>query len=318
LFIFFLCWHHTAAAQEITVSAKVDTNEVTIGDWINLSLRVERSENVKVDWTPLGDTLGHFEVLRRGELQTGKSEGKVVETNNYVLSTYDSGYYRIPPIVFSYTVGNDTTRKFAATLPIDILVHTVAVDTTQDIKDVKPPFGIPIALLEILLYVGIVLLIAAGGFGLYYYLRRRKDRWLLSAQQPQRPPHEIAIMELRRLEEKKLWQKGFVKQYYSEVTEIIRRYIEGRFGVMALEMTTEEVMHNVKQTAMSSEVQETLSKFLNDADLVKFAKYQPAPEENEAELQMAYDIVHGTKPVVEPSITGDTTKVMVEDVQSRN
>lgn len=88
-------------------------------------------------------------------------------------------------------------------------------------------------------------------------------------------------MELRRLERRKLWQRGFVKQYHSEVTEIIRRYIERRFGVMALEMTTGEVMHNVKQTAMSVEVQETLFKFLSDADLVKFAKYQPTPEENE-------------------------------------
>lgn len=307
----------TASAQQISVSAKVDTNLVTIGDWINLSLRVERSDSVRGDWSPIGDKLGHFEVLRKGELQTKKSDDRVVETTAYVLSTYDSGYYQIPAIVFSYTVGNDTAKRFASTLPIDILVQTVAVDVSQEIKDVKPPLGIPIGILEILLYAGIILAVAAGGFGIHYYLRRRKDKWLLSAEL-QRPPHEIALMELRRLEERKLWQRGFVKQYHSEVTEIIRRYIERRFGVMALEMTTGEVMHNVKQTAMSVEVQETLFKFLSDADLVKFAKYQPTPEENETELEMAHDIVQGTKPVVEPSISNDKTEVMVEDAQSRN
>jgi hypothetical protein len=299
--------------QDISVTAKVDTNEVTIGDWINLSLQVERTEAVRVYWPAILDTIAHLEVLRRGEIQTNKVGDKIVETSRCVLSTIDSGYHQIPPIQFAYTVGNDTAKRLAMTYPIDLFVHTVPVDTTQDIKDVKPPLGIPIALWEILLYVGIVLFIAGGGFGIYYYFRRRKDRWLLSAL-PQRPPQDLALIELRKLEDEKLWQRGLVKPYYTRVTEIVRRYIEGRFEVMALEMTTVEVMHNVREIAMSSEVRETLSVFLNEADFVKFAKYQPTPQENEAELKMAFDIVQGTNPVVEPSITEEQTKVTVEDV----
>jgi hypothetical protein len=110
------------------------------------------------------------------------------------------------------------------------------------------------------------------------------------------PPHREALTALRVLEEKKLWQQGLVKEYYSEVTEIVRRFFERRWNIIALEMTTDEILVQIKHVPEALIVWKKMGSFFLTADLVKFAKYQPAPAEHEQEMHSAYEIVRSMMP----------------------
>jgi hypothetical protein len=110
------------------------------------------------------------------------------------------------------------------------------------------------------------------------------------------PPHREALTALRVLEEKKLWQQGLVKQYYSEMTEIIRHFFERRWSIIALELTTDEILVQMKNIPDALTVWNELESFFRTADLVKFAKYQPSPAEHENEMRTAYEIVRNMVP----------------------
>jgi len=112
---------------------------------------------------------------------------------------------------------------------------------------------------------------------------------------PKRPPHETALEELKKLEGERLWQQGLVKQYHSRLTDIVRTYIEHRFGIIAMEMTTGEIMQSVRNMHFESTSAEKLSHILTLADMVKFAKLQPLPGENEMCMQHAYEFINATK-----------------------
>jgi hypothetical protein len=118
---------------------------------------------------------------------------------------------------------------------------------------------------------------------------------------PALPPHEQALLALRELEEKRLWQKGKVKEFYSEVSEIVRRFFEGRFRIIALELTTDEILAELKRLPSAQPILKPVNTFLLAADLVKFAKYEPTIAEHEEELQTAYAIVRAMIPKPEPA-----------------
>ena len=111
-------------------------------------------------------------------------------------------------------------------------------------------------------------------------------------------PHEAALKSLRSLEEQKLWQQGNIKEYHSRITEIIRRYFEERFNFLALEMTSSEVLLNLRSLNEGNKIMDITNSFLSNADLVKFAKFQPIPSVNEEMMKQAYEIVETTKPEI--------------------
>jgi hypothetical protein len=183
------------------------------------------------------------------------------------------------------------------TNPLFLVVHTVHVDTAQAFKDIKPPFSIPWTLAEIALYVGTALLIAGVAYLIYRYWKKRQQKKTGELYvPPPRPAHIIALEELAALKEKRLWQQGLIKQYYSEVTEVIRRYLENRYRLAALEQTTDEIMEGLKRTNFVPEgVPPQVETMLRRADLVKFAKHQPDTHDHEETLSLAYAIVDRTK-----------------------
>jgi hypothetical protein len=115
---------------------------------------------------------------------------------------------------------------------------------------------------------------------------------------PDRPAHELALEGLRRIESEKLWQQGFTKKYFSELSDVLRQYIERRFLFNAMEQTTDEILGHFDRTSLHEEEKEKLSDILHLADMVKFAKAISLPSENERSMQMSYDFVNNTKPVV--------------------
>lgn len=282
------------AGQEVAARVSVDSSSYQIGDWITVHVGLTHPPGASFK-VLVGDTLGPFRVIARSSLER-KSETETAIT--LVVAKYDSGTSVLPPIPIFYTVAGDTASQSVATNPILLTTSTLKVDTTQAIKDVKPPISIPLTLAEIMMYLGVTLAVVLALYFLYRYWKRRQQRKTGDVYvPPSRPAHTVALEQLALLRERKLWQQGLVKQYYSEVTEIVRRYFENRYGFMALEQTTEEIMHALRKHQHAEAVWDETERILRRADLVKFAKYQPDIGEHEEMFTVAMDIVDKTASV---------------------
>jgi hypothetical protein len=278
----------------------VDSTDYLIGDWITVHIEITHPEAAAIRGLA-ADSLDPFQVITRLPLER-KSE--TTTATGLVVAMYDSGTAILPPVSVLYSLPDDTTLLTTETNQLILSVYRVPIDTAQVIKDVKPPLSISLTFAEIALIVGIVLLIAGVVFLFYRYWKKRQLKKTGEVYvPPPRPAHVVALEELAILKEKKLWQQGLIKQYYSDVTEILRRYFENRYGIMALEQTTDEIMDDLRKHIHALEVQKEAEVVLRRADLVKFAKFQPGIPEHEEMLSIAYDIVDKsrvveTKPLV--------------------
>jgi len=284
--------------QDIEVNASVDADHIVIGDWVKLDLSVKYPKDINVIWPKLEDVIGSFEIIMRDSLpKTEEKKGYKTELLNALVSVYDSGYYQIPAIQFFYYSSLDTVQESLFTNPIDIYVNTLAVDTNLPIKDIKDVMDIPIPFFEIFQYICIVIFVILLIYSIWEHFKRKRSsvKAVVLEKKPEKPPHEIAYTELELLNDKKLWQQGLVKEYYTEVTEIIRRYIENRYSINALEMTTSEIVDSIVSVQKDIKIQEVLKMFLNLADYVKFAKFEPINIEHENEMKRAYLFIDNTK-----------------------
>ncbi len=298
-----------AFAQDVSVTASVDSQSVSIGDWIRYSVQVKFPSSVSVALPAYKDSIGSFDIVQQDSLQRTELNGEVELKKSFVISRYDAGSFYLQPYMVRIKKSDGTIDSVLSN-PIPVEIRGVEVDTSQTIKDLKPPMTVPMSMEEFALYVGIVLALTGIGYGIYYYIqkKRRNAGDPVEEHKPNIPPYLLALMQLEELEAKRLWQAGEIKGYYSEATEIIRRYFEARFGIMALEMTTGEVMLQLEKFKMEKRTFTAIEEMLSSADLVKFAKHQPVASENEQVMVNARSIVEQTKPVVETS-TPETTIV---------
>lgn len=275
--------------------ATLDTNGVLIGDPVRLELRVEHDPQIDVVFPAIGDTIGGLDVLERSAIDSAYAEGILAQRQTLTVAAYDSGSYAIPAYAFTYSAENDTQRLSIETYPLTLEVYTVEVDTAQPIKDIKSPLLPAFTFDELLPYIGIGLGIAALIAALYYWRRRKTSPEPVVIRRPKKSPYQIALDSLYELDEDKLWQQGKIKLYYVRLGDIIRVYIEGRFGITAMEQTTDEILTAIETAELSADLKSELRGLLTLADLVKFAKASPAPDENEKNLQRAFDFVRGTR-----------------------
>ena len=289
----------SAQAQGVTLKAWTDSTSYEIGRWITLRIDGEMPAAIDSLVPVVFDTLGTFEVLARKTSEPELEGGRKRQTWKFRLTTFEAGEVRIPAVPIAYRTGEDTLWHFARTEPLALTITTVAVDTAADFKDIKPPVDAPWAwedVLPYLIFLWAVAVIAAVAFLIVHYRKQQAAAPAPTAARPAVPAHEAAIAALHNLEDRHLWQKGKVKEFYSELTEIIRNYFEHRFRIRALEMTTDEVLAGLKRVREADSALSDTSKLLLTADLVKFAKYMPTPDENAEEMALAYAVVRHTAP----------------------
>lgn len=298
--IILLCISAVLHSQNVTVTATVDSQSVVIGDWIRYSVEVNHPSGLLVDFPVLKDSIGSFDIVKQDTILRSETNGEVSLKKQIVLSKYDAGNFYIQPFVVRF-VDQNGKKDSALSNPIPVEIRGVEVDTSQAIRDIKSQLTVPMSAEEIAVCAGIIIGLAAMGYGIYYYLRkkRRTAGEVVEEYKPNIPPHVLALMQLEALEAKHLWQAGEIKAYYSEATEILRRYFELRYGIMALEMTTGEVMTQLEKFRMERSTFNAVESLLSDADLVKFAKYQPIATENEQVIARGRAIVDLTKPIPE-------------------
>jgi hypothetical protein len=284
-FFFFLLLSSTVLAQEVRLTAKTEADTFRLGSWIDVHVEGKFDATVDTIAPIVKDSVGLLEVV--------SVDRKVAEPTWLIrLTTIDSGKVFLPPIEFDYKIKGDTGTHKAYTNSLMLNIAGVTIDPKGDIKDIKPPMSAPWLFEDFLPYLIAIIVIATFTGGFYYYWRKKKQKQdLLANIKVIIPPHREALTALRVLEEKKLWQQGLVKQYYSEVTEIIRHFFERRWSIIALELTTDEILMQMKHIPDALKVWKEMESFFITADLVKFAKYEPSPAEHENEMRSAYEIV---------------------------
>lgn len=295
-----ICIGPGSFAQDVTVTAKLDTNAMLIGDHVGITLKFTGPVRSQVLWPFLPDTiLGNITVIGRGKIDTAYTADKKSVTFSQQLNftCYDSGFYAIPQIPFKYRLLPDTTSHMAVSDMMLLAVHTVKVDTTQAIKPIIGPLKIPITFREMLPWILLALAALAIIAGSIWYIRKRRKKEPIFMLKPKVVlfPHEIAFKEMEKLRVKKLWQAGKIKDYYSELTEILRRYIENRFKLPALEQTSAEILESLTDNNVCQhKAIDKLGNLLILADMVKFAKQNPVASENEKSLTDGIEFVNLT------------------------
>lgn len=288
---------NNANSQVISARAFTDKLEYQVGDYINYTIEISHKQDLRVVKPALSEFSKDIDVIRSDEPIIEESQGRKKIIYRYIISKYDSADVTVPSIPVIYQLGGDTTSLKVLTNPVQFMVRTLPVVTSAEIKDVKPPILIPMDLFTILLILFTILLLIL--IALYFYRKnqKKKQRKVEKKRIYIIPPHVKALSELHILEDKKLWQQGLVKEYHSGITEIIRHYFEERFKILAIESSTTEIMEQLTRVVLPQKIYRTVNDFLNNADLVKFAKYKPLPVVNEEMMKQAVDIVEDTVPV---------------------
>lgn len=264
------------------INVKVDTTNMLIGDRIEFSVKANVIDSQSL---PIFiDTISSFEIVSKSIVDSLKTDKGWQLSQSYFLTAWDSGYYYLPSIVI------DDYRSDS----IGIYVNTIQLAEDAELKDIKEPIHAPISFDEISPYLLALLILVL----IIYLLRRyfkNKEKTILTPKvvEPLIPPYQIALNNLEKLNTKKLWQTGNIKEYYSDLSEIIRTYIEDGLGTPAMEIPTHDIIHQLHQKRIETS---GLKELLIRADLAKFAKAKPLEIENKESLKIGLDFIHLTKP----------------------
>lgn len=322
LTIFLLSIVQIAAAQKADIEVGLDTSDIKIGQQTGLNFKATVATNEFILMPAPPDSLAFgLEVVNRSNVDSVVVGSLKTYRQKLTITSFDSGYHAIPPLPF--TLKNATGESDSVySKAILIGVHTVAVDTTQAIKDIKGPKGAPLSFAEVWPYLLIVILLAIGGYLGYRYWQNQKNKPKGPVKVPvipKEPAHIIALRELEQLKSEEIWQTGKHKEYYSRLTEIVRTYIEYRFSIPALEKTSDEIISALKVADVAeSEAISKLAGTFADADLVKFAKMNPLPEENERGMRNAINFVEVTKPISNESAVKDVDETEEKEKETQS
>ncbi len=284
---------------QVNVTAQIDTSMMLIGDQTKFRLQATLPKNYNVQFQLFSDTIiDKLEIVETFTPDTITENGVLKITNEYIVTSFDTGWYQINPVKFIVKHQNTTDTLYSN--PVYFGVITMPIDTTNAnaIADIKKPVDAPLTIKEILPYAGYSFAVLAILFLAFILYKKfaKKQPVFVTKQKPKEPAHIIAYRQLEQLSQAKLWQKGDTKEYYSQLTEILRQYIENRFNIPALEQTTDEIISSFRNgTLISKELKDNLFDLLTRADFVKFAKATPLASENETGFNFCYNFIDNTK-----------------------
>ncbi len=317
-----LCGSLLAALQRepaVSIEAAADRLTATVGDRIAFTVRVRHAPDDQVQWPSPEEKLGPFHVLGFELPDPQPDQGAVVSTAVYSLAAFELGELEIPEVQVNFLQSGQSESRVLQSEPVKIQLESVVEASQQpaesdpagagqpagEIRDIRGVRGIPLDWRIVAAWVAAGLAAAGLAFWLYRRWRRRPKsdaapEAVLAA--PIRPPHEVAYEALEQLESSPLLEQGRIKEYYIRVSEIIREYVEGRFGIEAMEMTSREVVGHLRKKRIEQRELESFEDFFSRSDLVKFAKVRPRGQSNRMIVPAARSIVDATKKVEQPEI----------------
>ena len=304
-----LCSQAANAAGPVQLKASLDSAYLLMGKQTTLHIDLVQDNGTLGHFLNVGDTLtAAIDVVSVGKPDTSDiGSGREEIRQQIIIQAFDSGLYTIPPFV--YATATDTV--VSNDLPLKVV--PVNVDSLTTIHDYAGTADggwrlwdfVPDWLADYWWIIRIVVIVALG-VALAILLRKKKVTSILPQKKPV-PPYELAMQALTRLKEAKLCENGQEKEFYTRLTEILRTYLDKRFGINAMEMTSSQIMQHVERHDLTRPSSALMKQILEMADFVKFAKVRPLPDDNVKSFNMATRFVEDTKPAPEPAETCEPT-----------
>jgi hypothetical protein len=327
LFILSLFVGNQLFAQQFTAAAKLDTFQIEIGDQVYLELSVVKEKNTNVAFPRFKDKIiDGIDIVSINATDTVNLSAKEQKISQKILITsFEDSLFNIPQLPF--ISGIDTVYSNNISFDVQMLSMDSAavskIDTTQMLRifDVKSPIHTPWTFKEFWqnyhwYIIGLLVLIILIVLIRYVYKRRKENRPFFKIAKPKEPAHIIALRKLNELKQNKLWQSGREKEYYSELTFIVREYIENRYDISAMERTSHQLLEVLKHSKVfDKERIPELVQILQLGDLAKFAKFKPLPDENDLSLKNAFSIVENTIPETVEETEEEKTETNNEPLQ---
>jgi hypothetical protein len=301
-----LCPFRLFAQNYFDVTARADTDKIRIGEQVKVQLSARADLNklkeagLQLVFPNLPDSFSHWEVVDRSKLDTVNNALEQQFRQTLTLTSFDSGHWEIPALKFEVHAASGSVDS-AFSSPIGIDVNNIPVDTTKAFKPIKTVRTVAWNLWDYWLYIAIGAGVVLLALGLWLYFRKRPAKAPPAPSVPLEAVYDRTIRQLKELEIEKVWQQGNVKEYYTRLTDILRTYFEEQFSIAALEQTTAELLQNIKPVTILNQQRDKLRALLSLADLAKFAKLQPTPQEHEDSMRQAVEIVEWTKPAAKPT-----------------
>jgi len=302
-----------AFSQSISISAKIDKNRINFSDTAVITLEVKQPKGIFIRF-PLYNVrdslVKDVDIISYSNIDSTPAPNNMVTLRQrLIIQAFNSGNFEIGPFMFMQKNGNTFDTLHSNSFMLEVAQFTM--DTTllrnrdtaavHKVFGIKDPIDTPFNLEEFFARFGWLVILfyflQLVAFAVwYFYFRKVGSKGIMEIYKPKEPAHLIALNELEKLEHEKLWQQNRVKEFHIRLTEILRKYIENRYEIPALEQTSYEIVDSFEQTRLlESGSLAMLKEMLVNADLVKFAKAQPLADENEVALQNAYTFVKNTK-----------------------
>ena len=274
-------------AQVTFLRGRTAVDTIVVGQPFDYQLSLTIPKDYFVEWKQFDDTLSKsIDIISVDDIKTTpiNNSENVIMTQNLKLTSFDTGYVYVPEIAISYSTSlQDSIRHTLYTDEKELYVKTVAVDTTQDFRPIKGVIRQGITAKEVFPWAAIII-IAAGVVYLIIFLKKRAkktEKVVEVKKKPAIPAIVTARAKLNEMKDNELWNSLKTKDYYTDLTDIAREYLEGQFGIDAVEMTTYEIMQAVNELKLNDFTKDKLQETLITADFVKFAKANPTAEQNE-------------------------------------
>jgi len=290
----------TPEASPVEIRAKTEPDSITIGTRFRYTVEVAAPKDVEIVLTQPTEKLGDFEIVDFGDTPPVQREGKTVIARWYTLVGYSPGDHLVKsPPVYYRRAGEELKEAPAKEIGVSIASLLAAAPTATDVRDLKGPEEFPIDWRPYYLVGGTLVGLLLLGFVLYRVLNRSRRAGPAPAP---KPPHEIAFDQLERLRRRGLVEQGAFKEYYSALSDIVRTYVEHRFGVRAPEMTTEEfLLSSARNGRLQGGYRGLLGEFLSESDLVKFARHVPTIADSERAFSAAKRFIDETASGLSPA-----------------
>lgn len=273
-------------AQVTFLRGRTDVDTIVVGQPFDYQLSLTIPKDYFVEWKQFGDTLSKsIDVINIEDVKTTaiNNSDNVIMTQNLTLTSFDTGYVYVPEIAITYSKSlQDSIRYTLRTDEKELYVTTVAVDTTEAFRPIKGVMRQGLTAKEVFPWIAIVIIIA-GVVYLIIYLKKHKkmkDVVVEEKKKPTIPAIITARAKLAEMKDNEVWNTPQTKDYYTDLTDIAREYLEGQFEIDAIEMTTDEIMEAVNRLDLNNLTKSKLQDTLTTADLVKFAKANPSAEQN--------------------------------------
>lgn len=307
------------ASSQVTVNASIDSLQLLIGEQAHVKLEVSCPTDGQLIMPayPNNHLMDGVEIV--GEVKTDtqylNKNKQMLVTQELTVTSFDTAFYYIQP----FEVLVDSQLYTSNPLAMKVLMFDIDTTSVEAIFPIKDIVKRPLTWVELWpMLLALVLIVVFAALVTYLLLRYNDDKPILRrvTVAPKLPPHQVALQEMERIKEEKGWQKEDVKNYYTELTDALRIYMQERFGFNAMEMTSDEIIDKLNEQQDKEWIGELRTLF-NMSDLVKFAKYKPLINENDMNLINAIEFINKTKVEETAPAAPVTQEIVVKEGRSK-